>query len=230
MPLRKWVRSTIKSRVFVPMKRLTARHEIEQYMKTARSPRLNIGAGGNRVPGWLNLDLYPPPGVVYMDASLRWPFPDASIDSIMCEHMIEHVPKALGKHLLREMRRVLKPGGWARVITPDLNWLATRVLQPASATPDENGYLEFLNTFMERPETSWCDAVNLCFYEHGHRYIWSIDELKGELAKSGFSELVVTRAAYPEHAHFDGIEGHPKLMGKQNDAIEAFAVEARVPA
>lgn len=220
------MRAWVKSNVFVPVKRVSASYEVKRYLSRTTTPRINIGAGGNRIRGWLNLDLYPAPGVVYMDASLRWPFADASIDAILCEHMIEHVPKSLGVHLLHEMSRILQPGGWVRIVTPDLNWLASRILNPSS-TRQEESYLEFLNTFMKRKSTSWCDAVNLCFYEHGHRYIWSIEELQSQLMAAGFSELTITRAACPVQQVFAGTEGHPKMIGVENDAIEAFAIEAR---
>lgn len=221
------LRSWIKHGLFVPSKKLTARREISRYLARTPAPRLNIGAGGNRVRGWLNLDLSPSPGVSFMDASRKWPFGDASIDAILCEHMIEHVSKSLGTHLLREARRTLKPGGWLRVVSPDLDWLARRILEPA--TPSDERYLQFINGFFDRRATSWCDAINLCFYEHGHRYIWSIDELRSELKRAGFSELTVTRAAFPTHPVFRGAEGHPRLIGAENDAIEAFAIEAMAP-
>lgn len=228
MSLRSFVRSKVK-RSFVTGKRVVSGHEIARYLNSTTTPRLNIGAGGNRVSGWLNLDLEPAPGVVFMDASERWPFADGSIDAIMCEHMIEHLPKEVGLHLLREMRRTLRPGGWLRVVTPDLTWLASRILTPAATTDGEADYLNFINGFMKRSKTTWCDAVNLCFYEHGHRYIWSIDELKAEIAGYGFCDLIVTRAAAPHHELFRGVEGHPRLIGEAIDALEAFAVEARAP-
>jgi predicted SAM-dependent methyltransferase len=223
LSLRAFVRDTLFSRA----KRLTAKYEIARYLAQTAQPKLNIGAGGNRIPGWLNVDLHPPPGVTCMDASQRWPFEDGSLHAILCEHMIEHVSKPAGEHMLREMRRTLAPGGSARIITPDLNWFAARVLQPASQR--EHEYLQFVSGFMKRPSTTWCDAINLCFYEHGHRYIWSIEELKAALVRAGFGELHVSRAAHPRQDVFRGVEGHPRLIGLDNDAMEAFAIEVTAP-
>lgn len=221
---RRWLRDTL----FAPAKRLTAQYELQRYLRDNPEPKLNIGAGGNRIPGWLNVDLFPPPGVTHMDASLRWPFETGSIHAVLCEHMIEHVPKSLGEHILRETRRVLKPGGWLRVVTPDLNWFSSRILAPASQA--EEAYLTYLSGFLGKPVDSWCDAINLCFYEHGHQYIWSIEELKASLVRAGFSDFQITRAAMPVQDVFHGVEGHPRLVGVENDAIEAFAIEAMAPA
>ncbi|MBE0627722.1 MAG: methyltransferase domain-containing protein [Burkholderiales bacterium] len=43
-------------------------------------------------------------------------FGDASFDVILCNHVLEHVPED-GK-AMRELRRVLKPGGWAIMQVP----------------------------------------------------------------------------------------------------------------
>ena len=43
-------------------------------------------------------------------------YPDASFDVIVCYHVLEHVPD--DRLAMREMRRVLKPGGWAILQSP----------------------------------------------------------------------------------------------------------------
>jgi SAM-dependent methyltransferase len=45
-------------------------------------------------------------------------FEDASFDAVVCNHVLEHVPD--DRRAMRELARVLKPGGWAVLQVPDL--------------------------------------------------------------------------------------------------------------
>jgi SAM-dependent methyltransferase len=47
---------------------------------------------------------------------LRLPFPDRSFDRVICAEVLEHIPDYQG--VLREIRRVLKPGGLLAVSVP----------------------------------------------------------------------------------------------------------------
>ena len=164
-----------------------------------------------------------------MDATKPLLLGDGTFEAILCEHMIEHIPKSAAIDLVGEMRRVLQPGGIARIVTPDLNWFSRRILDPVPAGAPDEQYREFLRGWHHQADVSWCDAINLCFYEHGHRYIWSIEELRHAMEAAGFVDIVVTRAGRPAATVFAGAEGHPKLMGEQPNALEAFGIEGRAP-
>ena len=57
-------------------------------------------------------------GLTLMEASvLELPFPDAHFDAVFYHHVIEHVPDAPAS--LTELARVLRPGGWLYVGTPN---------------------------------------------------------------------------------------------------------------
>jgi SAM-dependent methyltransferase len=60
----------------------------------------------------------PPPGVTFLAGSVQeLPFADASFDSVFFHHVIEHVPDPVGA--VAELERVMKPGAWLYVGTPN---------------------------------------------------------------------------------------------------------------
>jgi len=58
-------------------------------------------------------DLYAP-AMIKADIT-DLPFPAASYDAIFCSHVLDHVPE--DRKAMRELRRVLAPGGWAVVMS-----------------------------------------------------------------------------------------------------------------
>lgn len=77
---------------------------------------LYIGGGGVFVDGYVNLDLFVLPGVnVAADAELL-PFRDATFQRVECDAVLEHVEHP--ERVMREIERVLLPGGFAHIVTP----------------------------------------------------------------------------------------------------------------
>lgn len=64
---------------------------------------------------YVTADLESPWADVHMDIH-RMPFADNSFDAVLCNHVLEHV--ADDRQALREILRVLKPGGWAILQSP----------------------------------------------------------------------------------------------------------------
>lgn len=64
---------------------------------------------------FLSADLVSSRAMVQMDIT-NIPRPDASFDAIIASHVLEHVPD--DHRAMRELYRVLKPGGWAILQSP----------------------------------------------------------------------------------------------------------------
>jgi SAM-dependent methyltransferase len=67
------------------------------------------------------------------DITERLPLDDASMECVVAGEVIEHVPNP--DHLVREVRRVLFPGGMFVLSTPNLVSWANRVLVPFGIQP-----------------------------------------------------------------------------------------------
>lgn len=77
---------------------------------------LYIGGAGTRVDGYVNLDLFALPGVDVAANAEELPFPSGLFQRVECDAVLEHVEDpAL---VMREIERVLAPGGFAHVVVP----------------------------------------------------------------------------------------------------------------
>ena len=65
--------------------------------------------------GYITADIESPLAKVKMDIH-HIPFPDNHFDALMCNHVLEHVESDF--QALKELHRVLKPGGWAVLQVP----------------------------------------------------------------------------------------------------------------
>ena len=77
---------------------------------------LYIGGAGRAPAGYVNLDLFPMPGVDIAADAEQLPFPDAVFQRVECDAVLEHVRHP--EQAMREIVRVLAPGGYLHLVTP----------------------------------------------------------------------------------------------------------------
>jgi predicted SAM-dependent methyltransferase len=91
---------------------------------------LNIGCGETLHPDWENVDIVASmPGVHAHDVRSGLPYADDMFDACYCSHMLEHVTKEQAKVIVGETYRVLKKGGIARFVVPDLEQVVRLYLE-----------------------------------------------------------------------------------------------------
>ena len=77
---------------------------------------LYIGGAGSSVDGYVNVDLFPLSGVDVAADAEHLPFRRDIFQRVECDAVLEHTPDP--KAVVNEIRRCLKPGGFAHVVTP----------------------------------------------------------------------------------------------------------------
>ncbi len=91
--------------------------------------KLHLGCGNNVKPGYINIDKYVDfPRVQQIDI-LNLPYEDGSVEEILAEHLVEHIPFKDEERFWCECFRVLKKGGQITVEAPDMEWLCKQFLE-----------------------------------------------------------------------------------------------------
>jgi SAM-dependent methyltransferase len=83
---------------------------------------------------YVSADLESPLAMEHWDLT-DVPHPDDSFDAIVCSHVLEHVPD--DRRAMSELRRILRPGGWAIVQVPIDYTRAETLEDPAIQSPED---------------------------------------------------------------------------------------------
>lgn len=158
-----------------------------------RAPlRLHVGAGRHRLDGWVNLDIQALPGVDVV-ADVRTGLDYENVDTIYAEHFLEHLALDDALGFLLECHRVLRPGGWLRLSTPNLDWVwLSHYVLDAPAEDKQHRAL----------------MLNRAFYGWRHRFLWNREMLDRALAACGFDEIAWRRYGESGRPELAGLEGH----------------------
>ena len=161
------------------------------YLGTHAVRKLQIGAGSNFLAGWLNTDLlswglrYWLGDGVYIDAGKTFPFDDGTFDYVFGEHLIEHMSYRKGLHMLRECRRVLKPGGVCVLPPPTLPSILSLYGNDPDAT--RRRYLQRAIDLClpDIEEGNPCFVINNFFRSWGHQFIYDAETLEHAVLDAG---------------------------------------------
>jgi O-antigen/teichoic acid export membrane protein len=153
--------------------------------------------------------------VVLHDCRKPLPVPDGSIDHILCSHFLEHVYPDEARAILADFHRVLKPGGTAHVIVPDLRYLAENYLshrvtsyhlqhhKALGTAADTFTYALYFSS--ETPPSARWRLVEFLGYEGlKHRWMYDRQSMTERLLAAGFHVLDKNNSPSSDYRQQDG--------------------------
>jgi predicted SAM-dependent methyltransferase len=224
--------------------------------------RLNIGCGLLTHPSWVNVDgswnarLAKHPRLRNSLASLNilpadkaevpWsrdifvhdirkplPFHDCSADAVYASHVLEHLYREQGQHLILESFRVLASAGIVRIVVPDLHAIVREYLgdRPfGEVSPFHRGLLpgELLNErlLMRWPSPSKRNLL-MKIYEtwqdfHYHKWMYDEQSLASLLNSVGFVDVVRRNYAESLITDITDIEDPSRILNGAGVCVEGL--------
>ncbi len=159
-----------------------------------------------------------------LDIGEPLPFADGSVDWVYAEHLIEHISLPVAIGWLKEVRRVLRPGGLLRLTTPDLECYIRGYLEERGGFfARHRRRLRVLKVGPPMPERR-AFMMNQIFYHYGHRWIFDEEELRYALTSAGFDAESIHRRAFKE-----GKRSDVALLDTGFRSDETIYLEANIP-
>lgn len=142
--------------------------------------KLHLGCGKRDFgPDWYHIDKADFPHIKYNDVT-KLDIEDGTVDLIYCSHLIAYFDREEIIEVLKEWKRVLKPGGLLRIATP--NWDALRRMSVPLLGP--------LYGKMGEP----------VIY---HKTVYGYQGLKKVLSDAGFTDIGYYNHKKTDHYKFD---------------------------
>jgi predicted SAM-dependent methyltransferase len=140
---------------------------------------VHLGCGHKYLDGLINTDgnLFRKIDL-WLDLRNRLPFPSRSCKFVYSAHTLEHLFPDDAVRLLREVRRLLKEDGIARIAVPSMEY----ALEIARGLHVEDWPRPF--------QDSVAQAINYLFCEGQHKYAYNFETLATFARQAGFSRIV----------------------------------------
>ena len=224
--LRPDIAGLLQGKLRAEVRLLASPRIIDDYLKTNKVRKLQIGAGTFNKSGWLNSDIEPQIGQAYLDATQRFPVPDRSFHYVYSEHVLEHLEYEQGMNMLRESYRILAPGGAVRVATPNL--LKFIELFQTSKNKQMQAFMNLKMDLFEWPRTPdpECYILNRESHDWGHQFLYTPLMLRASLQSLGFRNIKEFQPGESDEATLRNSEERIHGVMKEANAYETMVFQA----
>lgn len=176
------------------------------------------------------------------DLSKGIPAKDASVDAVYHSHLLEHLDRPVAEGFMREILRVLKPGGIQRISVPDLEGAMRAAL--ADLEREEGDHDVYVAAILEQSVRREAHGTSLQsqprrFIENRilgdarkrgetHQWMYDVKNLSQLLRRTGYVD--VRRVTFDESS-IEGWDGFGLDRGEDGGEYkpESLYVEARKP-
>lgn len=213
---------------------------------------VNIGCGWDSPDGWMNFDGSPtlrfermpfigrlyvknskrfPVDVEYGNIVTGLPLEDGSVDGVYASHVLEHLCRQDFYKSLRNIRRLLKPGGVLRLIVPDLLSRSRHYLTLAEqGDPAANNF--FLESTLlgltDEPRSKIAGVIS-ALGNSAHKWMWDDLAIESALREADFCRIRRCSFGDAENLVFKQVERRDRfywLPPSGGEEIEECAFEA----
>jgi SAM-dependent methyltransferase len=182
---------------------------------SARIQRLNWGCGPNAIEGWLNSDRHAASGIdIVGDILHGLPIESSSIDYIVAVHVLQDLTWGDIPPALREVLRILKPGGYFRLAVPDID---------RAIDAYRRGDAQYFHVPNCDAQSVGAKFITQIIWYGSVRTPCTFDFVHESLESSGF--VSVLRCRFGETA-----SPHAEITALDNRERESLFVEAQRPA
>lgn len=176
--------------------------------------KLNLGCGNVPLDGYVNVDKYYYPGSEYALTDQRevasfkgvWVYGDVTnldlpsdeFDEVMMIHCLEHLDMEQGNLAIKEMYRVLKPGGFVEIELPDLLKACSKMFQVhITETGDNQPWHRVMGSLYGTTGSDGEGQYHMCGYTEEY--------LRFKLTERGFKNITEEHVGF---GHGNKEEGH----------------------
>jgi predicted SAM-dependent methyltransferase len=183
--------------------------------------QLHLGCGNALLHGWINIDCYPPQGspgseILMIDMRRKWPFADGSARVLFSEHFLEHLPfETVRGHILREIRRILAPGGHVRIGVPNGEYFVEQYIA------SKNGASDPLYEETRQGKTPMT-MLNEIAHGYGHYFAYDFETMQKILTEAGFTEIRRMKSGETEVDAFQGLDRNDPWRARMTLYVEGM--------
>jgi len=157
--------------------------------------KVELASGQNPQPGYIHVEIstgFPHVEHVCDIVNQPLPFEDGSVEELIHNHFIEHVPWRKLPFVVSEWARVMKPGALLKIRTPDLEFICKSYLS-GSITPewpgDEQAIRDVFGVFGPAQWTIIKLFSGQDYPGNFHYHAHDFGSIKAVLERYGFTEV-----------------------------------------